>query len=1055
VFCVLTAYIGELFYCLPGFSNTLLGTQSSQVSSPTAGTVQIDGGATSGANLFHSFSQFSVPTNGVVTFNNVLDIQNIISRVTGTSISNIDGLIQANGSANLFLINPNGIVFGPNAALNIGGSFVGTTANAVQFGEQGTFNATSPIAPGLLSVNPSALLFNQIAAQQPSITVNANRPLGTDGFGNSIYGLRVPTNQSLMLVGGDININGGGLVAPGGHVELASVIGLGSVGLFAKGRYLGLDLPNTIGRGDVRLANNALINLSHTQGGSVTIFARNLSVGDSNILSNTNSEQGDSMVFNATETASFSNSLVRAATFGQGQGGDVVVIARSLQLSNGGLVGTNTFGSGRSGDLTVNATDIQLNSATASSLLFAQTAGSGNGGDLTISTGKLQVLDGSQIGTGTFATGKSGQITINASEILLKGTAANPKFPSGLFSVGSVNSDDSGDISITTGTLQLLDGAQIRASSDGAGKGGTLTVNANEVLLRDARPNPQFPTGLFTTARGSGDGGDLNITTGTLQVFDGAQVANGTFGSGNAGQLVVSANEVILKGTTLNGEVSSQLVSQSEGVGDAGDITITTATLHILDGARISATTSGSGKGGKLAIKANEVVLKGNTVDGQFSSGLSSTTSSSGDAGDISITTGTLKLLDGAVISTETLGSGNGGQLAVSANNEILLSGTTRNGQSYSGLSSATSGSGNAGNLSISTARLQVLDGARVSAETIGVGNGGKLTVNANEVLLRGASVNGQFRSGFYASAGSNATGSAGDIRVQTNQLTIQNGATISAGTSNPQGQAGNITIQAKTILLDGGSIAATTGVSPATGASVQEGANIRLEGLDLLLMQNGSLISAQATGDAKGGNIFINAANGFVVAAPNQNNDIIASATQGQGGNIDITAQGIFNFTEGQATPNNSANDIDASSEFGTAGTVVLNSPEFDPSREIVELPANFVDVAGLIAQGCVSPMETPTQAQGQLSITGHGGLPTRPTHPLRSDTTVVGLVAPVEASGTQPQQAESTPNTEPKAFAVAQGWRIDPNGDVVLTAGSNQVGIPPFASGGGCYAR
>jgi large exoprotein involved in heme utilization and adhesion len=206
---------------------------------------------------------------------------------------------------------------------------------------------------------------------------------------------------------------------------------------------------------------------------------------------------------------------------------------------------------------------------------------------------------------------------------------------------------------------------------------------------------------------------------------------------------------------------------------------------------------------------------------------------------------------------------------------------------------------------------------------------------------------------------------------------------------------------------------------------------------------------------DAKGGNIFINAANGFVVAAPNQNNDIIASATQGQGGNIDITAQGIFNFTEGQATPNNSTNDIDASSEFGTAGTVVLNSPEFDPSRGVVKLPANFVDLAGLIAQGCVSPMESSTQAQGQLSITGHGGLPTRPTHPLRSETTVVGLVAPVEASSAQPQQAESIPNTQPKTFVVAQGWVIDTNGDIILTAGSNQMGTPQFGPVRGCYAR
>src|SRR3569832_689633 len=127
------AFSGERAFAQITGDNTL-GAERSRVTSLGAGVFQIQGGATRGKNLFHSLSEFSVPTNGVAYFNNTSTIQNIITRVTGVSFSSIDGTLQTNGGANLFLLNPNGIIFGQNARLNIGGSFVATTANAIQFG---------------------------------------------------------------------------------------------------------------------------------------------------------------------------------------------------------------------------------------------------------------------------------------------------------------------------------------------------------------------------------------------------------------------------------------------------------------------------------------------------------------------------------------------------------------------------------------------------------------------------------------------------------------------------------------------------------------------------------------------------------------------------------------------------------------------------------------------------------------------------------------------------------------------------------------------------------
>jgi len=105
------------------------GTVNTQVTE-NGNTAEITGGETRGDNLFHSFEDFSVETGNEAFFNNADSISDIFSRVTGGSVSDINGAIRANGSANLFLINPAGIIFGKNASLDIGGSFYGSSARA-------------------------------------------------------------------------------------------------------------------------------------------------------------------------------------------------------------------------------------------------------------------------------------------------------------------------------------------------------------------------------------------------------------------------------------------------------------------------------------------------------------------------------------------------------------------------------------------------------------------------------------------------------------------------------------------------------------------------------------------------------------------------------------------------------------------------------------------------------------------------------------------------------------------------------------------------------------
>jgi filamentous hemagglutinin family protein len=197
------------------------------VSSPDSRNFAIDAGSRSGANLFHSFRQFSVPTGSSVVFNHATDIQNIFSRVTGGNSSTIDGLIQASGSANLFLLNPSGIVFGPNAQLNIGGSFLGTTASSIKFGGGVEFSATNP-APLLTLTVPIGLQMGQTSANievQDSGHTQIYDRANLLPFDRRSYngGLAVAGSKSLTLLGGNIQLNSGLLIAEDGQINLGAV----------------------------------------------------------------------------------------------------------------------------------------------------------------------------------------------------------------------------------------------------------------------------------------------------------------------------------------------------------------------------------------------------------------------------------------------------------------------------------------------------------------------------------------------------------------------------------------------------------------------------------------------------------------------------------------------------------------------------------------------------------------------------------------------------------------------------------------------------------------
>ena len=854
----------------------------------------IEGGAIRESNLFHSFSDFNVAEMGRVYFGLPAGIDNILSRVTGANVSNILGTLGVLGNANLFLINPNGIFFGPNSRLDLGGSFFGSTADSVLFDDGTVFSALNPNGKPLLTINiPSGL---QYGSNPGSIT------------NQSFFGLEVPDDQTLGLIGGEVTIPGGALLAFDGRIELGSV-GNGVVKLTPTDTSFVLDYSAVQEFQDIRLSEGALVDTSGFGGGSIQVQGANVSLRGSDVFADTN---------------------------GSGTGGGIVVEASQLSLEGGSRITTDVTGSGQGGDLTVDTTEsVRVIGVAADGILSVLRAqvfpgATGNGGDVSITTGELMVSDGARVSAGSFGEGDGGTLRVDASStVQVIGTSADSLFPSGLFTQteGTANA---GELSITTDQLMVSDGAIVSASTFGLGDSGNLTVDASSsIQVIGISASGQFPSGLFTQTQGTGHGGDVSITTGELMVSDGARVSARTTAEGDGGNLSVNAEETVqLIGTSASGQFASGLFARTQGTGHGGDVSITTGQLIVKDGARVSARTTAEGDGGNLSVNAEETVqLIGTSASGQFASGLFARTQGTGHGGDVSITTGELMVSDGAEVLAIPIGEGDGGNLTVDASSTVQVIGTSASGQFPSALSTQTPGTGKAGNLKITTGELMVSDGAVVSAGTFGEGEGGELIVDASStVQVIGTSASGEFSSGLFAQT--EGTANAKNLTITTGELIVKDGAVVSASTSGER-NGGDLIINASSTVqvigtsssgeFSSGLFAQTEGTANAKNLTITTGE---------LIVKDGAVVSASTSGEGNGGNLIINASSTVQVIGTSSSGEfgsrltaVANSDSKGNAGDVSITT--------GELIVSDGARVSASTFGEGDGGDLIINAEE------------------------------------------------------------------------------------------------------------------------------
>ncbi len=934
---------------------------------------RIDGGAQRDANLFHSFEEFNIQRGRGVYFTNPDGVANILTRITGNNASNILGTLGVLGNANLFFINPNGIIFGPEAQLDIEASFYGATADSILFENGFEFATSDPQAPPLLTVNVPIGL--RLPENPGSIRVEGqghNLGFDPDTFAyiieNRNLGLQVPPDQTLTLIGGDISLRGGNLTSEGGRIELGSFRN-GVVGITSDSNKLNYGAVSTFG--NIELSQASSVDVSGEGSGELQIQGQHIEVRD--------------------------GSTILAYTLGA-EDGDTSRIRASESINIGGTTPDGEILSG----------------------IFAEVApeATGQGGNLIVETKSLQLKELAQISTSTLGQGNGGNLTISANNVELIGSSGDlfRRVTALITVIGFEAVANAGNIRIDTGNLEVRDGAQIITSTFGQGKGGDLTISANNVEVIGESTDGQFGSNLLAAIEegATGEGGNIRLETESLRILDGAQISIRTSGEGDAGGLTIFANNVELIGTSPNGRFPSGLQVRvgSTAVGDGGTITLETDSLRLQDGAQIAASTSGQGDGGSLTVSATNLELIGTSTNGEeLRSGLFALVrkGAEGDGGTLNIKTENLRVEDGAKIGVDVFGEGDGGELTISATN-IELIGIATDGERVSEMTAAVQEEaiGDGGNITLNTTNLQIQNGARITASTSGQGNAGDIIISAKNLEIIGISAE-EIPSRLTAEATDEGTGRGGTLIINTENLKIRDEAeiTVSSATQQP---AGNLVINSNNILI---SNQASLNAETTAGQG-----SITINNNKDLILRHNSNITTNATGTATGGNITLNTEN--LVAQ--ENSDISANAQQAFGGTINITAAGIFG-TEFRPQQTDQS-DITATSELGASfsGQVNINTPEVDPSDGLVEFDDTIEDISNLIDQ---NPCQ---QGQSsQFTITGQGGLPPNPTEPLTPNT----LWQDEQTSTTPPQ----TTTSSDQQFIEAQGWISTPQGIQLIT--------------------
>lgn len=961
-----------------GMVGAQVGAQAQVVTDGTVGpAVTLDGpdyaigadlGTRAGSNLFHSFERFSVHSGQSATFTGPESVTRVIGRVTGGEASTIDGTLRVGiPSADLYLLNPSGVVMGPNARLDMTGSLHVSTADRLEFEDGAVFPAdpaaaatltvAAPAAFGFLESNPAevrsdgahltmqpgetitlsggAVTLNDTLIEAVSgtigvtatggpgqVAVDATAPLppGPKPVGavrmtaSSQYAtfLEVATSPSGTDPGGNIVVRGGEVVLDGAGLSSNSLTA-------APGGSVRIDAT-----GDVSLRNGAAAaSLATASGGAGLVEIRTpgtVEIRDANSFATTltqGSGPGGQLVVESGALRVADGGRLSAGAHESGAGGSLIVRTGALQVTGGGTISAAASGGGAGGTMDIAVTGPVLVSGFGSSV-FSSTFGDGNGGALHLSGRDVTIADQASVGSLAASTGATGPVSVTAS-----GTFTLER--GGVLS-GSTADGSGNVVQVRAGALHLREGGGIDLTSRGAGDAGTLTITVDGPMTMDA-----LGTLIVSDSLGRGRGGNIVVNAGNLTMTDGAIIKSFARDVGAAGDITVqTADDITMIGS---GDLAAPLIASDSVVGASGPggtVTLRARNVDLQRLAFVSTEASGTGAGGQVDIAARDTFYAGADVF------VSANTLDTAPAGTVTVSADRIVLDPASIIATATWGTGLGGSIALTAGTSVDITGGAVTADSF--------GNGDAGSVLVAAPVVNFTEAGALFANTSGAGRGGTITIQTDRMSVR----NGQISSGASASgdagtvsivaaesldldgattfvtAETAASGAGGTVQIEAGRLTMTDGASVGTEAFGT-GRAGNviITVQGPVTVAGTGELIGVPVNSVISSQTLGEGAAGRVAiTAENLTLRDGGTLSSASFGAGAGGNVVI------VVA-----DDVIVSSTSGFG------TPSLINALSSETAPAGNISIRADSLHVLDGGTVATVASEAAGGRVILDL--------------------------------------------------------------------------------------------------------------------